>query len=41
MTLTSRDNMRFRMLIGRTTMKAGGFVVDPALSYRMGRKHNK
>ena len=41
MTLTSRDNMRFRMLIGRTTMKAGGFVVDPALSYRMGRKHEK
>jgi len=38
MTLTGRDNMRFRMLIGRTTMKAGGFVVNPALSYQAGRK---
>lgn len=38
MTLTSRDDMRFRMLIGRTTIKAGGFVVDPALSYKTGKK---
>jgi hypothetical protein len=41
MTLTGRDNMRFRMLIGRTTMKAGGFVVNPSLSYRMGRKRSR
>jgi len=41
MTLTGRDDMRFRMLIGRTTMKAGGFVVNPALSYQAGRKGNK
>lgn len=41
MTLTGRDDMRFRMLIGRTTMKAGSFVVDPALSYQTGRKGNK
>lgn len=40
-TLTGRDDMRFRMLIGRTTMKAGGFVVDPALSYQTSRKGNK
>lgn len=41
MTLTSRDSMRFRMLIGRTTMKAGGFVVNPSLSYLTGKKRNK
>jgi hypothetical protein len=41
MTLTSRDTMRFRMLIGRTTMKAGGFVVDPSLSYLTGKKRKK
>jgi len=41
MTLTSRDTMLFRMLIGRTTMKAGGFVVNPSLSYLTGRKRSK
>jgi hypothetical protein len=41
MTLTGRDNMRFRMLIGRTTMEAGGFIVNPALSYQTDRKANK
>jgi len=41
MTLTSRDTMRFRMLIGRTTMKAGDFVVNPSLSYLTGKKRNK
>jgi len=37
MTLTSRDNMMFRMLLGRTAIK-GIAMVDPNRSYTTGKK---
>lgn len=36
-TLTNRDTMMFRMLLGRTAMSAGNIVVNPALSFLCGK----
>jgi hypothetical protein len=36
-TLTNRDSMLFRMLLGRTAMSAGNIVVNPKLSYLAGQ----
>ena len=39
-TLTNRDNMGFRMLLGRTAMK-GNYLVDPSRSYLVGKRSGK
>ena len=39
-TLTDRDTMQFRMLLGRTALHSR-FVVDPSVSYRVGKRRRK
>lgn len=38
--LTSRDDMRFRMLLGRTAFR-GHALIDPARSYVIGKRRKK
>jgi hypothetical protein len=37
LTLTSREDMMFRMLLGRTAITRGKLTIDPAASYLTGR----
>lgn len=40
LTLTSRHNMAFRMLLGREAMRKAKFLVDPAKSFLLGNIKN-
>ncbi len=40
-TLTNRDNMLFRMLLGRTAMTAGNIVVNPSRSFLAGQSSDE
>ncbi len=38
LTLTSREDMMFRMLLGRSAISKGNLIIDPTASYVTGRK---
>lgn len=40
-TLTKRDNLAFRMLLGREAMRQGKLLVDPTLACKTGRLKEK
>lgn len=40
-TLTNRDNMLFRMLLGRTAMTAGNILVSPGQSFQAGQTNHE
>ena len=37
MTLTSRKKMQYNMLVGRTSIRVGNFLVDPSKKYILGK----
>ena len=39
--LASRENMSFRMLLGRSALRKGGLMVDPGRSYLTGKRIRK
>jgi len=38
LSLTDRDTMKYNMLLGRTALRVGHFIVDPSHSYLQGKR---
>lgn len=36
-TLTARRGLRYRMLVGRSALSIGRFLIDPSVSYQLGK----
>ena len=41
LTLTNREDMLFRLLLGRTALNTGNMIINPGISYLTGKKHKK
>ena len=41
LTLTNREDMLFRMLLGRAALTSGNMIVDPDAAYLTGKQHKK